>query len=56
MAKLAGKIALVTGASSGIGRTIARAFAKEGASLAIVSRTREKSTTRPGNCATWERR
>ena len=34
--KLANKIAIITGADSGIGRAVAIAFAKEGASIAIV--------------------
>jgi len=41
MGKLNGKIALVTGASRGIGAAIAKKLAQEGASLAICARTVE---------------
>jgi short-subunit dehydrogenase len=37
--RFAGKVAVVTGASSGIGEAAARAFALEGASVALVART-----------------
>src|SRR4051794_10615499 len=38
---LAGRVAVVTGASRGIGAAIARRFASEGAGVAIVARSLE---------------
>ncbi len=39
---LAGKVAVITGAGRGIGRAVALAYASEGASLALCSRTGEE--------------
>ena len=41
MAKLTDKIIILTGAGTGIGKGMARAFAREGATLVLASRTRE---------------
>ena len=38
--KLAGKVALITGASRGLGKAMALALAGEGASIALVARDR----------------
>jgi NAD(P)-dependent dehydrogenase (short-subunit alcohol dehydrogenase family) len=41
MGRLTGKVALVTGASRGLGRAVALAYAREGAALAICARGEE---------------
>jgi 3-oxoacyl-[acyl-carrier protein] reductase len=45
MSKLEGRIAIVTGAASGIGRGIADAFAEEGAAVAVVDKNEEGART-----------
>src|SRR2546426_11889537 len=40
--ELSGRVCVVTGASSGIGETTARAFAARGAKVALLARRRER--------------
>lgn len=42
MGRLQGKIAIVTGASSGIGKTTAEAFAREGATVVLAARREDR--------------
>ena len=42
MFNLKDRVAVITGASSGLGRQMAKAFSKQGASLVILARRMEK--------------
>ena len=48
---LAGKVAIVTGAASGIGAAIAEAFAARGARVALLDMNRDTATARAGTLA-----
>ena len=50
--RLKGKVAIVSGASRGIGRTIALALAKEGAKIVIAAKTVEPNPKLPGTIHT----
>ena len=59
--KLAGKVAVITGAASGIGRSIAQTLAGAGAAVAIADLNLDGSAqvegiSRPGTARPWPSR
>ena len=43
MGRLEGKVALVTGSNRGIGRSIAKMFASEGAAVVVTGRNEDRA-------------
>ena len=52
MGALAGRVAIVTGASRGIGKAIAMLFAQEGAAVVLAARSETESASLPGTIHT----
>jgi malonyl-CoA reductase / 3-hydroxypropionate dehydrogenase (NADP+) len=48
--RLAGKVALITGAGGNFGETIVRRYLEEGATVVMVGRNRGSSRTRSSAC------
>lgn len=53
MGKLDNKVAIITGASSGVGKGTAIAFAEEGAKVVIVGRNKERMQQTADECAKY---
>lgn len=55
MGKLDGRVAIITGASSGVGKGTAIKFAEEGAKVVIVGRNKERMQQTADECAKYNK-